>query len=86
MLDTKGNGKRDAYVPDQSIDPTKDKRVLVNIYAISVSPADGSVWGTVVGYPGQIVRVQPGSNPTETALSEICEVLLPGFRSRRGGC
>jgi len=85
ILDTNGNGKRDAYVEsDQPIDPTKDKRVLVNIYAVSVSPADGSVWGTVVGYPGQIVRVQPGSNPTETALSEIYEVPLPGFGPRGG--
>jgi hypothetical protein len=85
ILDTNGNGKRDAYVePDQPLDSTKDKRVLVNIYAVSVSPADGSVWGTVVGYPGQIVRVQPGSNPTETALSEIYEVPLPGFGPRGG--
>jgi hypothetical protein len=38
---------------------------------------------TVVGYPGQIVRVQPGSNPTETALSEIYEVPLPGLSSCR---
>ena len=85
ILDTNGNGKRDAYVEaDQPIDPTKDKRVRVSIYAVSVSPADGSVWGTVVGYPGQIVRVQPGSNPTETALSEIYEVPLPGFGPRGG--
>ncbi len=56
----------------------------MSIYAVSVSPADGSVWGTVVGYPGQIVRVQPGSNPTETALSEIYEVPLPGFGPRGG--
>jgi hypothetical protein len=85
ILDTNGNGKRDAYVEaDQPMDPTKDKRVRVSIYAVSVSPADGSVWGTVVGYPGQIVRVQPGSNPTETALSEIYEVPLPGFGPRGG--
>jgi hypothetical protein len=85
ILDTNGNGKRDAYVEsDQPMDPAKDKRVRVSIYAVSVSPADGSVWGTVVGYPGQIVRVQPGSNPTETALSEIYEVPLPGFGPRGG--
>jgi len=85
ILDTNGNGRRDAYVePNQPVDSTKDKRVLVNIYAVSVSPADGSVWGTVVGYPGQIVRVQPGSNPTETAVSEIYEVPLPGFGPRGG--
>ena len=85
ILDTNGKGKRDAYVEaDKPMDPTKDKRVRVSIYAVSVSPADGSVWGTVVGYPGQIVRVQPGSNPTETALSEIYEVPLPGFGPRGG--
>ncbi|HEV2200053.1 MAG TPA: carboxypeptidase-like regulatory domain-containing protein [Bryobacteraceae bacterium] len=85
ILDTNGNGKRDAYVEaDQPIDPTKDKRVVATTYAVSVSPADGTVWGTVVGYPGAIIRVQPGSNPTETALSEIYEVPLPGFGPRGG--
>ncbi|PYS49120.1 MAG: hypothetical protein DMG13_24070 [Acidobacteria bacterium] len=74
ILDTNGNGKRDA----------EDKRVAVNTYAVSVSPSDGSVWGTVVGYPGQIVRVQPGPHPTETALSEVYEVPLPGFGPRGG--
>src|SRR5439155_1547031 len=53
VIDTNGNGKRDAFVgPDQPVDPTKDKRVLVNIYAVGVSPSDGAVWGTVVGDPG----------------------------------
>jgi hypothetical protein len=85
ILDTNGNGRRDSYVePNESIDPAKDKRVSVNIYAVAVSPADGSVWGTVVGYPGQIVRVQPGPNPTQTALSEVYEVPLPGFGPRGG--
>ena len=85
VIDTNGNGKRDAFVgPDQPVDPTKDKRVLVNIYAVGVSPSDGAVWGTVVGYPGAIVRVQPGPNPAETALSEIYEVPSPGFGPRGG--
>jgi hypothetical protein len=85
ILDTNGNGKRDAYVePDQPVDPTKDKRVLVNTYAVAVSPADGSVWGTVVGYPGFIVRVAPGSDPTHTALTEIYEPPAPGFGPRGG--
>jgi hypothetical protein len=85
VLDTNGNGKRDAYVePNQPIDPAKDKRISVNTYAVGISPADGSVWGTVVGYPGQIVRVQPGPNPTQTALTEIYEVPLPGFGPRGG--
>src|SRR5213594_205370 len=85
VLDTKGNGKRDEYVePDQPVDPAKDKRILVNLYAVAVSPADGAVWGTVVGYPGSVVRVAPGADPTHTALTEIYEPPLPGFGPRGG--
>jgi hypothetical protein len=74
VIDTNGNGKRDA----------DDKRVVVTTYAVAVSLSDGAVWGTVVGYPGAVVRVQPGANPTETALSEIYEVAAPGFGPRGG--
>jgi hypothetical protein len=56
----------------------------VNIYAVAVSPADGAVWGTVVGYPGSIVRVTPGANPVETAISEVYDVPAPGFGPRGG--
>ena len=85
IVDTNGNGKRDAYVePNQPTDPTKDKRVLVTTYAVAVSPSDGAVWGTEVAYPGRIVRVAPGANPPETALAEVYQVPLPGF-SPRGG-
>ena len=85
ILDTNGNGKRDEYVePDQPIDPAKDKRVQVNHYAVAVSPADGSVWGTVLGYPGYVIRVLPGTDPTHTALTEIYEPPLPGFGPRGG--
>jgi len=85
IVDTNGNGKRDEYVePDQPVDPAKDKRILVNLYAVAVSPADGSVWGTVVGYPGSVVRVAPGADPTHTALTEIYEPPLPGFGPRGG--
>jgi hypothetical protein len=38
----------------------------------------------VTGYPGSVVRVNPGPNPSETALAEIYEVPFPGF-SPRGG-
>ena len=85
IVDTNGNGKRDAYVePDQPADPAKDTRVAVNTYAVAVSPADGSVWGTVVGYRGYIVRVAPGPDPTHTALTEIYEPPAPGFGPRGG--
>src|ERR1051325_3343452 len=85
IVDTNGNGRRDAYVePDQPADPAKDTRVAVNTYAVAVSPADGSVWGTVVGYRGAIVRVVPGADPTHTALTEIYEPPPPGFGPRGG--
>src|SRR5262249_8833011 len=56
ILDTNGNGKRDEYVePDQPLDPTKDKRIAATFYGIAISPADGSIWGTITGaFPGAI--------------------------------
>jgi hypothetical protein len=84
ILDTNGNGKRDEdYVePDQPVDPTKDKRIVAPFYAVMPSPADGSIWGSTYGYPGAIVRIDPGPNPPATALAEIYNVPLPGFGSR----
>jgi hypothetical protein len=74
VLDTNGNGKRDAYVePDQPVDPTKDKRIVAGFYGVAPSP-DGSIWGSVLGMPGSLVRLVPGSNPPATALSEIYNV------------
>ena len=81
ILDTNGNGKRDAYVePDQPVDPTKDKRIQIGLYAASPAP-DGSVWGTVLGFPGAVVRVVPGPDPTDTAVTEYYEA--PGTTRRR---
>jgi hypothetical protein len=75
VLDTNGNGKRDAYVePDQPIDPAKDKRINAPFYGVAPSPVDGSIWGSVLGMPGSLVRLVPGPNPSSTALSEIYEV------------
>src|SRR5579872_3882546 len=75
ILDTNGNGKRDEYTePGQPTDPTKDTRIKVGYYGIIPSPADGSVWGTVLGFPGGIVRVNPGPDPAKTALAEYYEV------------
>jgi hypothetical protein len=91
ILDTNGNGKRDAYVePNQPVDPTKDKRVNAGLYSVAPAP-DGSVWGTSLGFPGAVVRLNPGPNPPATALAELFEppmkdALTPaqGF-SPRGG-
>jgi len=85
VLDTNGNGRRDEWVePNQPLDPTKDKRIAVNNYSVAVSPADGAVWGSVLGYPGGAVRVTPGDDPTHTALTEFYEVPAPGFGPRGG--
>jgi hypothetical protein len=77
ILDTNGNGKRDEWVePKEPVDPAKDKRIVAGLYGIAVSPVDGSIWGSMLGFPSSIVRVVPGPNPSETALSEVYEVPL----------
>ncbi|MBI2947446.1 MAG: carboxypeptidase regulatory-like domain-containing protein [Verrucomicrobia bacterium] len=74
ILDTNGNGRRDDYVePNQPVDPTKDKRINAGFYSVAPAP-DGSVWGSTLGYPGAIVRLNPGPNPAETALAEYYEL------------
>src|SRR6185312_11596121 len=74
ILDTNGNGRRDDYVePDQPVDPTMDKRIAAAFYGVAPSPADGSVWGSTLGFPGAVVRLAPGAHPPDTALAEIYE-------------
>jgi len=83
VLDTNGNGKRDEYTePNQPADPAKDRRVNSAFYAVMPNPADGSIWGSTLGYPGAVVRVNPGSNPPATALAEVFNVPLPGYGAR----
>ncbi len=85
ILDTNGNGKRDAYVePNQPADPAKDTRVAANLYSVGFNPVDGSVWGTQLGYPGRVVRIAPGPDPTHTALTEVYEPPFPGYGPRGG--
>jgi hypothetical protein len=83
VLDTNGDGKRDEYVePDQQLDPSKDKRIAAAFYGVAPNPADGSIWGSVLGFPGAIVRLDPGNDPPATALAEIYEPPLPGYSPR----
>jgi len=76
VLDTNGNGKRDDYVEiDQPVDPKKDKRINAPFYGVAPSPIENNVvWGSVLGMPGSLVRLDLGKNPPATALSEIYEV------------
>jgi hypothetical protein len=85
VLDTNGNGKRDAWVePKAPLDPAKDKRVALGLYSVAVNPQDGTVWGTALGFPGYVVRVDPGADPTHTALAEIYAPPFPGYGPRGG--
>ncbi len=93
VLDTNGNGKRDAYVESEqtvltapsgeslgmsaaltgAADSAHDTRLNAAFYGVTVG-TDGMVWGSVLGFPGGIVRLDPGTNPPETALAEYYEV------------
>ena len=80
ILDTNGNGKRDeGYVEMGQPANGKDTRVNVAFYGLGISPKDNTVWGTILGFPGGVVRVNPGSHPPETAMAEYYE--LPGDES-----
>jgi len=75
VLDTNGNGVRDEFVgPSDKPDPTKDTQILPGFGFYAVNPApDGSIWGSILGYPGGVARMVPGDNPAETALVEYYE-------------
>lgn len=90
ILDTNGSGKRDAYVEaNQPLDPAKDKRIMAAFYGVQPSPIDASIWGQSmdVGFsrmdqPGYIIRLTPGPDPAQTALSEIYLPPDEGYGSR----
>jgi hypothetical protein len=72
VLDTNGNGRRDEG----------DTPIKTAFYGVAVNPNDGTVWGTVLGFPGYVIRLDPGSNPPATALTEVFEPPLPGYGPR----
>ncbi len=76
VLDTNGNGVRDADPVgfNDPIDPTRDKMIDVGNYSVSYSPADGSVWGSVMDFPSGFVRVIPGDNPPATSIAQYYEM------------
>ncbi len=57
-------------------DASRDTRLNAAFYGLAVA-SDGMVWGSVLGYPGGLVRLNP-----ETQLSEYYEVPAPGFSPR----
>ncbi len=84
IVDTNGDGQRDDNYnePGQPIDPAKDTRIPFGIYGVSWSPADGSVWGSSLPFPGYVIRLDPGANPPDTALAELYKIPPPGFGVR----
>lgn len=54
-------------------DSAHDTRLNAAFYGLAVG-TDGMVWGSVLGFPGGIVRLNLGPNPPETALAEYFEV------------
>src|SRR5438034_2853941 len=79
ILDTNGDGKRGEYTePNQPFDPNKDRRIQVAFYGASPS-RDGTVWGTSLGFPGYVVRLDPTKgDPSTASLAEIYEFPAPG--------
>ena len=78
-----GGGAAESEEPD----PTKDTKINASFYAVMPSPKPDEqgntiVWGSVLGAPGAMVRVDMGKNPPETALAEIYNVPSPGFSPR----
>ena len=72
IVDTNGNGQRDEYTePGEPLDPTKDMRVTTGFYGVAYNPVDGTIWGSSLGFPGAIIRLNPGPDPANTALLEI---------------
>jgi hypothetical protein len=75
ILDTNANGKRDeGYTEfDTPIDPKKDHRIRGSFYSVIENPADGSIWGSVLSFPGALIRLDLGANPPSTAVTEVYE-------------
>jgi hypothetical protein len=75
IVDSNGNGRRDA----------EDRRLNIGLYSVAVNPKDGSVWGTALApFPSLVVRAAPGSDPTNTAITEIYEPPFPAYGARGG--
>jgi len=84
ILDTNGDGRitRPWTPAGAEFDPRRDTEVRYNLYSVIPSPVDNSVWGASETFPGHIVRVDPGSNPPETCITELYQVPDPGFDPR----
>jgi hypothetical protein len=67
IIDTNGNGKVDAgwTEPNQPTQAGKDKRMFLGLYGVGPNPKDGTIWGSVTGFPGGVLRFDPKTQLTE---------------------
>ena len=90
IMDTNGNGRRDAYVePDRAGRSDQGQALRRGVLFGGAGARRMRSGARCWAIPGQVVRLVPGSNPPETALAEVYEPpfndkVRPGF-SPRGG-
>jgi hypothetical protein len=90
VVNASGTGKREAFVaPDKPIEPGKDKWVKAAFYGVMPSPKGDVIWGQAMGpgfsriaQPALLIRMIPGSDPTQTSVSEIFQSPPGTFGSR----
>lgn len=76
IIDYNGDGKLGPYTKaNEPPDPKLDRAVAgANGYGVAVNPVDGSVWyAAPTPMPGRIIRIDPGSNPPSTCMTEVYE-------------
>jgi hypothetical protein len=76
IIDYNGDGKLGPYTKtNEPPDPKLDRAVGgAGGYGVAVNPVDGSVWYAAPGQiPGRIIRIDPGSNPPSTCMTEVYE-------------
>jgi hypothetical protein len=75
VIDYNGDGKTGAYTkPPEPPEPDLDRYIGGGTgYIIAVNPVDGSVWQSLLGAPGKLLRMVTGDNPPETCKSEVYE-------------
>jgi hypothetical protein len=81
VVDTNGNGKRDIgwTALDKPMEAGKDKQIWGAPYGINTAP-DGSVYGSILGFPGGVIRFDP-----KTQLSEYYEVPYKNAKTSMSG-
>jgi streptogramin lyase len=90
VTDVVGNGRREAFArPEEKLEPGKDKWIRAGFYGISPSPQGDVIWGQSMGtgfsgkaQPSLLIRLAPGANPPETAMSEIFQAPEGAFGMR----